>query len=119
MYKKEELVAIVEQLIKEDYLMLGDTLYNYENNSITFKKSREDIIKDVITSGKGEIFAVKEIDGITYDASYQVMEILSIYDKDQMNLLFGKDFNEDNLSIKKLNFNPSHWFLLKWRDDWG
>jgi hypothetical protein len=119
MNKREELVAIIEELTQENYYISGDTLSNQNYENITFQKSNRYIVADIMDNGKGEIFAVKEIDGITYDASYQVMEILSIYDNNEIDNLAGGNFSEETFSVKRLSFNPKHWFLLKSTADWG
>lgn len=119
MNKREELIAIMKELTEEDYYMSGDTLNNQDYENITFQKSNRYIIADVMDNGKGEIFAVKEVDGITYDASFQVMEILSIYDKNQINILYNGNFSEESFYVKKLSFDLEHWILLKSKADWG
>lgn len=128
MQKLHELIDIVDELLGEGYILGEGHLSNIYDECIgigdpTFDETYKVLIDKIIHSGIHSNFATLDKEeevtenGVT-TLSVVEIEILSIYDQEQLDVFTSGDYSEERFPLKKLSFESKHWFILSAIEDW-
>jgi hypothetical protein len=122
MEKLHELVKISEKLL-EDGFLIGTRRLSYDSDDfldeddVSFEEYYQKILGNILHSGLDPDFAVFEVEeevsfnGITV---FEIVseEIISIYDKEQIDLYISGNMSLYQNSKKNIGFETRYWYVM-------